>query len=206
MNKRNTVIISAVLGLLVLALIGRNVFFIFHHTKTCKVEIKEEVAFKKEMSPSVFMDSIAIKNCSYPIVIHYQNPQFFGNVYAKNHIIGLSMLALDSCPPMPDSTEAIHVYIFMHKNIAKYLNLGVYNKATLSEDVEYRLTYPVKDNVGFRVVKDTGFVCSEVRWKEDGVLSADKFRKKAEEKMTRQVEESLVQDIIKKMHKNEDSD
>jgi len=203
MNKRNTIILTIVLVVLVLTLVERG--FLHHHfSKPITIDFKEQVVSKKEMKPSVCVDSSAIKECNYPIVIHYQKPKQFGDAYAMNHIIGLSMNILDSCPPMPDSTEAIHVYTKSIRSKTKYIYLGLYSKTSINEDVEYRVTYPVNDRSGLRVVTDSGLVCTAMHWKFYGPSAPGKFKEQAEEKMTKQVEDDLVRDIIKKMKRNEE--
>ena len=208
MNKRNTVIAIIILMVLVMLLFTRSCVYRsmwFNHNSKVSMVCTEQAVSKKDFMPSASIDSKEVKNCNYPIVIHYKEPKQFGKTMSMNHIIGLTWNVLDSCPPMPDSTNAIHVYIRNCSNNYRNIYLGVYNKTSMNQDIEYKLTYPVNDKQGLRVVTDSGLVCTAMHWKSYGMSSPVKFRKQAEEKMTKQVEDNLVKDILKKMKRNEDS-
>jgi hypothetical protein len=161
----------------------------------------EEAVCKKDFKPSTLIDSTEVANCNYPVVFHYQKPKYFGNSLALNHIVGLTMHSLDSCPPMPDSTKAIHVYVSSMNSKSKFVFLGVYYKTSINEDASYRLTYPVSDSKGTRVVVDSGTVSSTMHWKMYEASTPGKFRKQAEERMTKQMEDVLLKDVVKKMER-----
>jgi len=201
MNKRNTVIAIVVLVVLLMLLFTRSCVYRsmwFNHNS---MVFTEQAVCKKDFKPSASIDSTEVKNCNYPIVIHYKEPKQFGKTMSMNHIIGLTWNVLDSCPPMPDSTKAIHVYIRNSSINSRNVFLGVYNKTSMNEDIEYKLTYPVNDKQGFRIVTDSGSVSSVMHWKSYGVSTPVKFRQQAEEKMTKMVEDNLLKDIVKKMNR-----
>jgi hypothetical protein len=206
MNKRNTVVAIIILALLVMLLFTRSC--VYRHTwfNRQMVEFREQAVCKKDFKPYVSIDSTEARNSDYPIVIHYKEPKQFGDVYTKNHIIGLTWNVLDSCPPMPDSTNAIHVYIRNHSRNSKNVYLGLYYKTSMNEDIEYKLTYPVTDKQGFHIATDSGTVSSVLHWKSYGMNSPIKFRNQADVKMTKMVEENLLKDVFKKMQRNEDSE
>ena len=201
MNKRNTVIATIILVVLVMLLFTRSCVYRsmwFNHNS---MVFTEEAVCKKDFKPSASIDSSEVKNCNYPIVIHYKEPKQFGETMSMNHIIGLTWNVLDSCPPMPDSTNAIHVYIRNCSNNYRNIYLGVYNKTSMKQDIEYLLTYPVNDKQGVHIVTDSGTVSSSMHWKSYGMNTPVKFRQQAEVKMTKMVEDNLVKDIVKKMNR-----
>lgn len=205
MNKRNTLIASIILVALVVLLFAKGCVFHASTFENVVIESKEQAVCKKDFNPPMYSDSTTIEKCNYPIVFHYQKPKQFGNVRTLNHIVGLTMSTLDSCPPMPDSTQAIHVYIKSMNSKNKFIYLGVYSKTSMNEDVEYRLTYPVNDAARFYVATDSGMLTSVMHWKQYEVATPGKFKEQAEERMTKQVEDNLIRDILKKMHRNENS-
>lgn len=202
MNRRNTLFAILVLVVLIMLLFAKSCVFRTSTFENVVIDSKEQAISKKDFNPPMYIDSTTIENCNYPIVFHYQKPKQFGNVRTLNHIVGLTMSTLDSCPSMPDSTQAIHVYIKSMNSKNKFIYLGAYSKTSMNEDVEYRLTSPVNDATGFHVATDSGMVSSVLHWKQFEATTPGKFRKQAEEKMTKQVEENLIRDILKKMHRN----
>ena len=176
----------------------------YHHkwSNVIALDIKEQAVSKKDLMPS---ENISLKDINYPIVFHYKESQKFDNVYSMNHIISLNWKALDSCPPMPDSSNAIHVYIRNNIKMSKNIFLGLYFKTSMNEETEYKLTYPVNDDHGFHIATDSGTVTSVMHWKSYGMNTQNKFKDQAKEKMTKIVEENLLKDIAKKMELNEDS-
>jgi hypothetical protein len=202
MNKRNTYIAIIVLVVLVMLLFTRGC--VYRHTwlNHCTVEIKEQAVCKKDLKP---LESIDLKDCNYPIVIHYKEPNKFDDVYTKNHIIGLTWNALDSCPPMPDSIDAIHIYIQNSITTSKNIYLGLYFKTSMKEEVEYKLTYPANDNRGLHLATDSGKVITVLHWKAYGMDSPTKFRRQADDMMTKKVEENLLKNVLKKMSKDENN-
>ena len=204
MDKRNTTI--AVLVLVVL------IFLLF--TKTCSFnstpqELPDNFPDNYKVDVNVRLDALSLDSldeANYPIVIHYQKARRFGKTYVKNHVLSQDLSMLTFKPQELDSTEAIHIYTKNIRNRTKYIYLGVYSKTSINEDVEYVVTYPVNDSTGLHVVTDSGMVCSVMYWKSYGSTSPRKFREQSEERMSKQVEESLVQDIIKKMKRNKDSE
>lgn len=204
MNKRNTVIATIVLLVLVMLLFTRSCVRRHSWVKHTIVEMKEQAVCKKDFKPYASFDSTSVRNCDYPIVIHYKEPKQFGDAYTMNHIIGLTWNVLDSCPPMPDSTKAIHVYILNHNNKTKNVYLGLYYKTSMNEDLVYKLTYPVTDDQGVHIASDSGTVTSVMHWKSYGPNTPIKFRKQADERMTTLIEKNLLKDVLKKIGRNED--
>lgn len=203
MNKRNTTLAIIVLVVLVVLLIGKSCVFRTHIWKNDWKETLDEAVCKKDFEPSMLIDSTEMANCDYPVVFHYQKPKVFGTSLALNHIVGMTLHSLDSCPPMPDSTEAIHVYVSSTRSKTKFVFLGVYSKTSINEDANYRLTYPVSEPGGIRVVEDSGSVSSAMHWKLYEPTTPSKFRKKAEERMTKQMEDVLLKDVVKKMERKD---
>ena len=156
------------------------------------------------MLDSLFTDSQAEIN--YPIVIHYQKARRFGKSFSKNHVLSNDLSMLKVKPSELDSTKAIHIYIKSKRKKSKFINLGLYSKTSMNEDVEYKLSYPVTDSLGMHVVKDSGSVSTAMHWKTVGPSTPGKFRKQAEDKMTKQVEEQLVKDILKKMKRTDNAE
>ncbi len=153
---------------------------------------------------SSLTDSLGATN--YPIVIHYQKAKRFGKSFCKNHVISRDLALLNAKPEELDSTQAIHIYT---KNIRRkntFIYLGLYSRASINEEVEYNVTYPVNDSLGFRVVTDSGLVCTVMDWTFYGASTPKKFRDQAEQNLTKQVEDNLVKDILKKMKQTEDSE
>jgi len=204
MNKRNTTIA-------LLILVGL-IFLLF--TKTCcfRTSISEMPDnfpdnFKVDVNvrvDSMFSDSMGEAN--YPIVIHYQKARRFGKTYAKNHVLSQDLSMMTANPAELDSTEAIHIYTKNIRSKTKFIYLGMYSKSSINEDVEYTVTYPVNDSLGFRVALDSGLVSTAMHWKTYGPSTPGKFRKQAEDRMTKQVEDDLVKQILKKMKRNQDSE
>jgi len=200
MNKRNTTIAILVLVVLVILLFAKTCSFnstITEMPDNFPDNYKVDVNIRLD---SLFSDSAAEAN--YPIVIHYQKARRFGKTFCKNHVLSQDLSMLTTKPQELDSTEAIHVYTKNSRSKNKFINLGVYSKTSMNEDVEYKLTYPVNDSLGFHVVTDSGLVCTVMHWKFYGASNPGNFREQAEEKMTKQVEDNLVKDIIKKMKRN----
>jgi len=203
MNKRNTTI--AILVLVVL------IFLLF--TKTCCfntniTDLPDNFPNNYQVDVNVRLDALSLDSldgANYPIVIHYQKARRFGKTYAKNHVLSQDLSMLTVKPQELDSTEAIHVFTKNIRSKTKFIYLGLYSKTSINEDIEYRVTYPVNDSSGLRVVTDSGSVCTAMHWKTYGPSAPGKFREQAEEKMTKQVEDNLVKDIVKKMKRNEDS-
>lgn len=206
MNKRNTVIATIVLVVLVMLLFTRSCVRRHACFNRTVVEIEEQAVCKKDSKPYASIDSTTVRNSDYPIVIHYKEPKQFDDAYTMNHIIGLTWNVLDSCPPMPDSTNAIHVYIRNHSNKTKNVYLGIYYKTSMNEDLEYKVTYPVTDHQGFHIASDSGSITSVMHWKSYGANTPVNFRKQADERMRKLVEKNLLKDVFKKMGRNEDSE
>lgn len=209
MNKRNTTLAIIVLALLVVLLIGKSCVFrncTSTVSQTDWIETTDEAVCKKDFKPSMLIDSTQVANCNYPVVFHYKKPKFFNSTLAMNHIVGMTMHSLDSCPPMPDSTQAIHVYVSTTRNNSKFIFLGVYSKSSINEEASYKLTYPVSDPTGIRVVKDSGTVHSTLHWKLYEPTTPAKFRKQVEERMTKQMESNLLKDVVRKIKQNKDSE
>ena len=204
MNKRNTTI--AILVLVVL------IFLLF--TKTCSFnsptqELPDNFPDNYKVDVNVRLDALSLDSldeANYPIVIHYQKARRFGETYAKNHVLSQDLSMLTFKPQELDSTEAIHVYTKSIRKTNKFINLGLYSKTSMNEDVEYKLTFPMNDSLGLHVVTESGMVCTAMHWKTYGPSNPGKFREQAEDKMTKQVEDNLVQDIIKTMKRNKDSE
>jgi len=183
-------------------LLGKSCVFRTSNWQNKWNDTMEEAVCKKDFKPSTLIDSTELANFNYPVVFHYQKPKCFGHSLALNHIVGLTMHSLDSCPPMPDSTKAIHIYVSSTNSSSKFVCLGVYYKTSINEDATYRLTYPVSDSKGIRVVVDSGAVSSTMHWKMYEASTPDKFRKQAEDRMTKQMEDVLLRDVVKKMERN----
>lgn len=202
MNKRNTTLAILVLVILVVLLISKSCIFrsaTWHNDWT---ESMEQAVCKKDFKPSTVIDSTQVANCNYPVVFHYKKPQYFGgNSMALNHIVGMTLHSLDSCPPMPDSTQAIHVYVSTEKTKTKFIFLGVYSKSSINVDATYKLTYPVSDSAGIRVIQDSGVVSSTIHWKLYAPTTPGKFRKQSEDRMTKKLEDVLLKDVVKKMER-----
>lgn len=207
MNKRNTTLAILVLVILVVLLVGKSCVFrrIAWHNEWN--DSMEQAVCKKDFTPSMLIDSTQVANSNYPVVFHYKKPKFFGgNSMALNHIVGMTLHSLDSCPPMPDSTQAIHVYVSTTNSKSKFIYLGLYAKTSINENADYTMTYPVRDSTGIRVVQDSGSVRSTLHWKLYKPNSPSGFRKQVEEKMTKQLEDVLLRDVVKKMERKEDSE
>jgi hypothetical protein len=204
MNKRNTTIALLILVGLILLLFAKTCRFnstIHEMPDNFPDNFKVDVNVRVD---SMFSDSLGEAN--YPIVIHYQKARRFGKTYAKNHLLSQELSTMTAKPQELDSTEAIHIYTKNIRSKTKFIYLGMYSKSSISEDVEYMATYPVNDSLGFRVVTDSGLVCTVMHWKMYGPSTPGKFRKQAEDRMTKQVEDDLVKDILKKMKRTEDSE
>jgi len=204
MNKRNTTIALLVLLVLIFLLFAKTCSF-----NTTTSELPDNFPDNYKVDVNIRLDALhldSLDEANYPIVIHYQKARRFGKTFCKNHVLSQDLSMLTAKPQELDSTEAIHVYTKSIRKKSKYINLGLYSKTSMNEDVEYKLTYPVNDSLGLRVVTDSGLISTVMHWKTYGPTASGKFREQAEDKMTKQVEDNLVHDIIKKMKRNKDSE
>lgn len=204
MNKRNTTIALIVLAVLIFLLFTKTCCF-----NTTIHEMPDNFPDNYKVDVNVRLDALnldSLDEANFPIVIHYQKARRFGKTYCKNHLLSQDLSMLTAKPQELDSTEAIHVYTKSIRKKNKSINLGLYSKTSINEDIEYSFTYPVNDSLGLHVVTDSGLVCTAMHWKSYGPSAPGKFREQAEEKMTKQVEDDLVRDIIKKMKRYKDSE
>lgn len=204
MNKRNTTIALLILVGLILLLFAKTCSF-----RTTFTEMPDNFPDNFKVDVDVRLDSSntdLIGEANLPIVIHYQKARRFGETYAKNHVLSRDLSMIAANPAELDSTEAIHIYTKNIRSKNKFIYLGMYSKSSINEDVEYTVTYPVNDSLGFRVVTDSGLVSTAMHWKSYGPSTPSKFRKQAVDRMTKQVEDHLVKDVLKKMKRNEDSE
>lgn len=204
MNKRNTVIATIVLVVLVALLVGKSVRY--HHRNTIVTDMyTQQVDCLLDLNLATGFDSATVKACDMPIVIHYPKPTSINGSRTQLHIFSLSVKVLkqlalpDLRGVIPDSTEGIHIYPKFLRSKKSSINLGIYSKIYMKQDVQYVVTYPVKDSLGLHVIEDSGMVSSEMSWKSFGVNTMAKTRKVSENDMTKQIEESLIRDVAKKM-------
>lgn len=206
MNKRNTTFAIIILVVLVVFLAGRSVFrhhsFVSFKSSMDSMHELEQLSQNIEaLDSTVHFDMNLLQSEDALMVIHYPKMMPINGSLVRNHVLG-SAGDLSSLE-MPDTLDAIHVYpVFKQKKVSKVL-LGVYNKISMSQTVDYRVTYPVKTNDSVRVVTDFGTVSAELKWKFTGVNSRGSIRKKAEEDIVKLLEQSLMRDIKKKMEEDE---
>jgi len=206
MNKRNTTFAIIILVVLVVFLAGRSVFrhqsFLSFKTSMDSMEEFEQFSQNVEaLDSTVHFDLNVLPEDDVLMVFHYPKMMHINGSYVRNHVLGRAgdLSSLE----MPDTLEAIHVYpVFKQKKVSKIL-LGVYNKISMSQTVDYRVTYPVTSNDSVRVVTDFGTVSAELNWKFTGLNSRSSIRKKAEEDIVKLLEQSLIRDIKGKMERNE---
>lgn len=206
MNKRNTTFAIILLVVLVVFLAGRSVFrhrsFLdFTSSMDTMHELEQFSQNVEALDSTVHFDLNVLQGDDVLMVIHYPKMMHINGSYVRNHVIGgasdLSSLE------MPDTLDAIHVYPVFKKQKFRKVLLGVYNKISMSQTVDYRVTYPVTTNDSIRVVTDSGTVSAELNWKFTGVNSKGSIRKQAEEDIVKLLEESLMRDIKKKMEPSE---
>lgn len=204
MNKRNTTIALLILMGLIFLLFTKTCCY-----RTTITEMPDNFPENHKVDVNVKLDSLFTDSqaeANYPIVIHYQKAKRFGKSFCKNHGLSRDLSLLIAKPEQLDSTQAIHIYTKNIRSKTKFIYLGLYSKSSINEDVEYEVTYPVSDSLGIRVVTDSGLVCTVMDWTFYGLSTPGKFRKQAEDRMTKQVEDDLVKDILKKMKQTEDSE
>jgi len=204
MNKRNTTIALIVLAVLIFLLFTKTCCF-----RTTIAELPDNFPDNYQVDVDERLDSSStdlLGEANYPIVIHYWVARRFGKSFCKNHVLSRDLSMLTTKPETLDSTEAIHIYTKNIRSKTKFIYLGMYSKSSINEDVEYKVTYPVNDSLGFHVVTDSGLVSTAMHWKTYGPSTPSKFRKQSEDRITKQVEDGLVKDILKKMKRNEDSE
>lgn len=204
MNKRNTTIALLVLVVLIFLLFAKTCSF----NSTIR-ELPDNFPDTYKVDVNVMLDKLSLdslEEASYPIVIHYQKPRRFGNSYFKNHVLSQNVSMFTANPKELDSTKAIHVYTKSIRKKTKYIYLGLYSNTSMEEDVEYKLTYPVSDSLGLRVVKDSGVVCTNCGTTLYGPIISGKNKGQDEEYLTKQIEDNLLKDIFKKMKRNKGSE
>ncbi len=204
MNKRNTTIALLILVGLILLLFTKTCCF-----RRTFIEMPDNFPDNYKVDVNIRMDSLLLDStaeANYPIVIHYQKARRFGETYAKNHVLSQDLSMMTAKPGELDSTEAIHIYTKNIRSKTKFIYLGMYSKSSINEDVEYTVTYPVNDSLGLHVVTDSGLISTTMHWKTYGPSTPSKFRKQAEDRITKQVEDQLVKDILKKMKRTKDSE
>jgi hypothetical protein len=204
MDKRNTVIASIILVVLVLLLIGKGVRH--HHRDTIVTDLNtQQVDCLLDLNLATGFDSATVKACDMPIVIHYPKPTNINGSRTQIHVFSLTKDVLISLATpkkggiLPDSTQAIHIYPKFVRSKTSYTNLGFYSKYLKTQDVQYVVTYPVEDSLGLHVIEDSGLIVSVVGWKTYGTNTKQKSRKECEDEMSKQIEESLIKDVAKKM-------
>lgn len=204
MNKRNTIIAIAVLVVLVVFLIGRS-FFRHCHKTTITETCTSQVDLLLDLNLATGFDSATVEACDLPIVVHYSKPTTVNGSRTTLHIFSLTPEVLkglanpDKGGVMPDSTQGIHIYPKFLRSKTSSINLGFYINTSMKEDVQYVVTYPVKDSLGLRVVEDSGMVSTEMNWKSYGIGTKAKNKHESETEMTKRLEQSLIRDVAKKM-------
>lgn len=206
MNKRNTTFAIIILVVLVVFLAGRSVFrhqsFVSFKTSMDSMQELEQFSQNMEaLDSTVHFDLNLLQGEDALMVIHYPRMMHINGSLVRNHVLGSA--ADLSGLEMPDTLEAIHVYPIFKQTRSSKILLGVYNKISMSQTVDYRVTYPVTTNDSVRVVTDSGTVSAELKWKYSGVFSKGSIRKKAEEDIVILLEKSLMKDIKRKMNKDE---
>lgn len=204
MNKRNTLIATIVLVVLVVLLIGKSVRH--HHRNTIVTDVyTKQVDCLLDLNLATGFDSATVKVCDMPIVIHYPKPTTINGSRTQLHVFSLSkdvLIGLASPKKggiLPDSTQAIHIYPKFVRSKTSSTNLGFYSKYLKTQDVQYMVTYPVEDSLGLHVIKDSGLIVSVVGWKTYGINTKQKSRKECDDEMSKQIEESLIKDVAKKI-------
>lgn len=204
MNKRNTVIATIVLVVLVALLVGKS-FRHSHRTTIVTDMYTQQVDCLLDLNLATGFDSATVKACDMPIVIHYPKPTSINGSRTQLHIFSLSVKVLkqlalpDLRGVIPDSTEGIHIYPKFVRSKTSSINLGFYSKYLKTQDVQYMVTYPVEDSLGLHVIEDSGLIVSVVGWKMYGINTKQKSRKECDDEMSKQIEESLIKDVAKKI-------
>lgn len=202
MNKRNTVLAVIVLAVLVVLLVVKG---IFHHRITYLKEVHtNQVDCLLDLNLATGFDSATVKACDLPIVIHYPKLTNVNGSHTKLHIFSLTTEVLKSLANpdrdglATDSTRSIHIYPKILSSMSTSVNMVLFKKIRMKEDVSYVVTYPVRDSTGLHVVEDSGMVSTEMSSKSYGnVKSADKLE--MEDDMTKQLERILIKDVAKKI-------
>src|SRR5664280_2590316 len=152
MDKRNTVIASIILVVLVLLLIGKGVRH--HHRDAIVTDMYfQQVDCLYDLNLATGFDSATVKACDMPIVIHYPKPTIVNGSRTQLHIFSLSLDVLKGLASpnkggiMPDSTQGIHIYPKFLRSKSSSINLGFYSKVAMKQDVQYIVTYPVRDSL-----------------------------------------------------------
>jgi hypothetical protein len=204
MNKRNTVLVTIVLVVLVVLLIGRGVRH-HHRTDFAYKQYTNKVDCLLDLNLATGFDSATVKACDLPIIIHYPKPTEINGSRTQLHVFSLTtdalkkLLSLNRGDVLGDSTLSINIYTKFMSSMSSNVNLLLYKKVSMKESVQYTVTYPVRDSLGIHVVEDSGLVSTEMISKAYGWGSKKSNERDMEKDLTKQLEKTLINDVAKKI-------